>query len=155
MSSRHPFLSSLRTGLSAGLLWTAGFFAAFPLFRYAHLFGVVPLGLLVGSLLILLLTRRGWKGWFEGVLAALFVCLSSTLLLWNLPWFNTMLLTLYQGFHITEAGFAGLFTILFYVGTSLLWFFLLSGVCLTWKSRTAGKEGEERNIQGHSKEKDL
>lgn len=141
MFSDHPVFSPLSVGLSAGLLWTAGFFAAFPLFRYAHIFGVIPLGILAGTLGVLLLTRRGWKGWLMGSLASGVLSLSLTSLLWNLPWFNAMLLALYRGSHVTEAGFAGLFTILSYVGTSLLWFLLLSGVCLAWKDRDSDRKG--------------
>lgn len=138
MSSRPPFLSDLLRGLPPGLLWTAGFFAAFPVWRYLNLLGVVPLGLLASSLNVLLLTRRGGKGWLEGLLASLILSLPLTALLWRLPWFNAMLLALYRGCHVTEAGFAGLFTILFYVGTCLLCFPLLSCVRLAWRGRAAG-----------------
>lgn len=140
-TAKRPFLSQILWGLLAGLLWTAGFFAAFPVFRYAHIFGVIPLGILAGALCVLLLTRRGWKGWLFGALVSGILSLSLLSLLWDLPWLNAMLLVLYQGAHVTEVGFAGLFTILFYVGISLLWFLLLSGVCLAWKNRGSGKKG--------------
>ncbi len=54
MSKRSLPLSNLLWGLSAGLLWTAGFFAAFPVWRYANLPGTVLLSLLVAALLSLL-----------------------------------------------------------------------------------------------------
>lgn len=140
-TAKRPFLSQILLGLLVGFLWTAGSFAAFPVFRYAHILGVIPLGVLVGTLCVLLLTRRGWKGWLIGALVSGILSLSLIPLLWDLPWFNAMLLALYQGAHVTEVGFAGLFTILFYVGTSLLWSLPLSGTCLARKERGSGKKG--------------
>lgn len=120
MSKRRAVRSDLLLGLATGLLWTVGFFAAFPVWRYTNLPGTALLALAAAVLLSFLLSRRGWRSWGFSLLAGTLLAVILVPLIWSAPWFNRFYCALYEGAHVTEAGFAGLFTIFVYGALSLL-----------------------------------
>lgn len=121
MLTRWGWLAgSLLRGALAALIWLAGFVAAFPVWRFTFVWGVFLLTVVVGAGAGLVLHIKGGADCGAAFVTA--VALSCLLLppLGSAAWFNEMILALYQGLHVTEAGFAGLFTILLYVPVSVL-----------------------------------
>lgn len=107
-------------GTLAALFWLAGFVAAFPMWRFTFYFGVCPLAIGMGAGVGKWLCPENWETWGVGVATAVALSVLLLVLLWDMPWFNELILVLYQGFHVTEAGFAGLLTIVLYVPLSAL-----------------------------------
>ena len=128
MSNLRPILPHLLRGLLAGLLWTAGFFAAFPLWRFSNLVGIILLALTAGVLASLPLSAGEVQGWKFRLPAGAGLAAVLLPLVWNSRRYSRLVLALYQGFHVTEAGFAGLFSLLIYSGVSLLCLFLTSSI---------------------------
>lgn len=121
MSTRWGKLAgSLLRGALAALIWLAGFVAAFPVWRLTFALGVFLLTVVVGAGAGLVLHRKGGADCGAAFVMAAALCVLLLPPLWSMPWFNEMLLALYRGLHVTEAGFAGLFTILLYVPVSIL-----------------------------------
>jgi len=141
--TRKTVLFAWLQGLAAGLCWTAGFYIAFPVWRYASLPGTVLLAFAAGgaSALLLSLGRRETEAprlasirSAAGVLSAAIL----TALIWHASWFNAFLRALYRDCHVTEAGFAGLFTIVTYFSLSLLSLLLSASILTTHRNRRNG-----------------
>lgn len=90
------------------------------LLRSFLILDVLPLALAVGGLSGALLGVRSGRACVLGLAAASILSLLLLPVLWNTPWFERMFLALYEGFHVTESGFAGLFTIVVYLPASAL-----------------------------------
>lgn len=121
MSTRWGWLAgSLLRGALAALIWLAGFVAAFPVWRFTFAWGTFLLAVGVGAGAGLVLHSKGGPGCGAAFVTAAALCILLLPPLWSMPWFNEMLLALYRGLHVTDAGFAGLFTILLYVPVSVL-----------------------------------
>lgn len=115
--------SRLRACL-AGLMWTVGFYAAFAVWRYASILGMFPFAVLLGAVVELILPSNQ----AEDLLAAACTACISTALGWAPPYFKTFLSKLYAGFHVTESGFAGLFTIVAYITVTLACLLIFEGL---------------------------
>jgi len=141
--TKKTVLFTCLQGLAAGLCWTAGFYIAFPVWRYANLPGTVLLAFAAGGASAFLLSlgrQETERPRLASIRSAAGVLSAAVLvfLVWHAHWFTVFFNSLYQGFHVTEAGFAGLFTIVVYVFLSLL-SLLLSPLILTiFRDRRTG-----------------
>ena len=117
---RRGICTALLWGGLAGFVWTAGLCISFVVWQYAACIGAALLAAAAGTADCVLLSREGWHGFGAGLLAAVLTAVILTPAIWSTPWVNQMFLALYRGYHVTEAGFSGIFDLLHYTGVSVL-----------------------------------